>query len=199
MSTVTKETNLSKAEKKLIRERAYRARNKEKIRQIAKRYRLNNLEKCKERDKQYRLKTKHIRNERDRKRYHEDTAYRKKVNKKINARHKRRLKKDVLYAVKSKLRQAVALSFSRAKQGKSVNTEKLLGCTWFEAKAHIESLWKEGMNWNNHGQGRGKWQIDHIRPVSSFTSEEIHLMNHITNLQPLWSDENNSKGNYYPV
>ena len=45
------------------------------------------------------------------------------------------------------------------------------------------------MSWENHG----KWHIDHIRPVADFKEDELHLMNHISNLQPLWADENYSK------
>ena len=42
------------------------------------------------------------------------------------------------------------------------------------------------MYWENHGE----WHIDHIRPVSSFTEKDMHLMNHISNLQPLWAEDN---------
>ena len=42
-------------------------------------------------------------------------------------------------------------------------------------------------------RGSGKWEIDHIRPVNDFKKDELHLMNLISNLQPLWSEENNFK------
>ena len=42
------------------------------------------------------------------------------------------------------------------------------------------------MSWKNHGD----WHIDHIRPVASFKEDELYLMNHISNLQPLWAEEN---------
>ena len=49
----------------------------------------------------------------------------------------------------------------------------------------------EGMTWDNYGE----WQIDHIVPLSSGeTLEELIALNHYTNLQPLWADENNRKG-----
>ena len=98
---------------------------------------------------------------------------------------------------KNKLRTAVSMAFNRIGQNKPTNTLKLLGCTWEEAKAHMESLFLEGMTWENHGKGDGKWQIDHIRPVASFSGaseEELKQMNHISNLQPLWAIDNIKKG-----
>jgi hypothetical protein len=49
------------------------------------------------------------------------------------------------------------------------------------------------MTWENHGQYG--WHIDHIRPVSSFSAEEIMQVNHYTNLQPLWASDNIKKSN----
>ena len=96
----------------------------------------------------------------------------------------------------NKLRSAVSNAFKRIRQNKPTDTLDLLGCTWEEAKAHIENLFQEGMTWENHGRGEGKWQIDHIRPVASFkgaSEEELKQMNHISNLQPLWAADNRSK------
>ena len=92
---------------------------------------------------------------------------------------------------KYKLRKAVISAFERIKKDKPTNTLTLLGCSWEEAKAHIENLWQEGMSWENHGVYG--WHIDHIRPVSSFTEEDMHLMNKIENLQPLWAKDNLKK------
>ena len=92
-----------------------------------------------------------------------------------------------------KLRRIVYGAFKRIGQGKPTDTLALLGCTWEEAKAHMESLFLEGMTWENHGE----WHIDHIRPVASFkgaSEEELKQMNHISNLQPLWAIDNIKKG-----
>ena len=96
---------------------------------------------------------------------------------------------------KGKLRKAVISAFERIGKNKPTNTLKLLGCTWEEAKTHIESLWQEGMSWDNHG--RYGWHIDHIRPVSSFEEHELDKMNHISNLQPLWAEDNIKKSDNY--
>ena len=84
-------------------------------------------------------------------------------------------------------------SFQRIKQNKFAKTEKLLGCSYEEAKRSIESKFEKGMDWSNHGRGSGKWNIDHIRPVVDFKKDELHLMNHISNLQPLWFSDNQLK------
>ena len=110
-----------------------------------------------------------------------------------SARQKEKKKTDPLYAAQHKLRKAVQSAFARIKKNKPADTLELLGCTWEEAKAHFESLFQEGMTWENHGMGDDKWHIDHIRPVCSFEDHELHLMNHISNLRPLWQKDNLSK------
>jgi hypothetical protein len=92
-----------------------------------------------------------------------------------------------------KLRKAVENAFNRIKKNKPARTLELLGCTWEEARLHIESLFQEGMTWENHGRGNDKWHLDHIRPVCSFEDHELHLMNRISNLRPLWQKDNFTK------
>jgi hypothetical protein len=72
---------------------------------------------------------------------------------------------------------------------KPASTFKWIGCSPEELKAHLESLFTEGMTWENYGE----WHVDHIRPVCSFTAEEWEQVNHYTNLQPLWAEDNYSK------
>ncbi len=111
---------------------------------------------------------------------------------KLNKKHyKKRHERDSLYVSKCILRSTVWHAFKRIGKNKPADTQTLLGCDWKEAKAHFESLFKEGMTWDNHGIHG--WHIDHIRPVSSFKEDELHLMNHISNLQPLWAHENLEK------
>ena len=50
------------------------------------------------------------------------------------------------------------------------------------------------MRWDNHGE----WHMDHIKPISlAKTENEILELNHYTNFQPLWANENLSKSNKY--
>jgi len=118
----------------------------------------------------------------------------KEAHKEINKRYKEnRRQRDTLFVIKEKLRACVRASFKRIKRNKQTNTEKYLGCSWEEAKLHFENLWQDGMTWENHGNGPGTWNIDHIRPVHSFKENELDQMNLIQNLQPLWWKENNEK------
>jgi hypothetical protein len=71
-----------------------------------------------------------------------------------------------------KLRIAISLrgriaDFIKGK-GKSKKARELLGCSLDDFKARIESKFKDGMTWANRGNGHGKWNLDHIRPVASF-------------------------------
>lgn len=53
------------------------------------------------------------------------------------------------------------------------------------------------MSWDNYGQQVGKWNIDHIIPLSAFNlSDRNQLLKacHYSNLQPLWAVNNYSKG-----
>lgn len=65
-----------------------------------------------------------------------------------------------------------------------------------EFKSRIESLFTDGMSWDNYGE----WHIDHIKPIIAFIDEgvfDVDLINSIENLQPLWAKDNLSKGGKY--
>ncbi len=70
----------------------------------------------------------------------------------------------------------------------------LLGCSFDYFRKWIEAKWKRGMSWMNYGHF---WHIDHILPVVSFDLTSIAgqlQCFRFTNTQPLWKDENLSKG-----
>lgn len=70
-----------------------------------------------------------------------------------------------------------------------------LGYSSSEFRKHLESLFKDGMTWSNHGRGPDKWHIDHIKPISAFPLGTLpSVVNALANLQPLWEHENLSKG-----
>ena len=67
-----------------------------------------------------------------------------------------------------------------------------LGYTPEELKEHLESLFLDGMTWENHGE----WHIDHIVPVSWWLKNGItdpSMINALINLQPLWAEDNLAK------
>lgn len=72
-------------------------------------------------------------------------------------------------------------------------TEKMIGCTIEQLCKHIESKFKRGMTWENHGT---RWHIDHIIPMAHFDLiEESQLLAscHYTNMQPMWAEDNLAK------
>lgn len=69
----------------------------------------------------------------------------------------------------------------------------LLQCDHTFFKYHIESQFKENMNWNNYGS---EWHIDHIVPCAKFDltrAEERLKCYHFSNLKPLSKIENLKK------
>jgi hypothetical protein len=83
-------------------------------------------------------------------------------------------------------------------EGKVGSAVADMGCTLSELRTYLESLFKPGMSWENYG--RDGWHIDHIRPLASFDLEDPEQFRqacHYTNLQPLWAEENFSKGCRY--
>lgn len=77
-------------------------------------------------------------------------------------------------------------------------TEEILGYKKNDLKARIEYQFKDGMSWDNYGD----WHIDHKKPISRFLAQGItdpKIINALSNLQPLWSHENLSKGSSYNV
>ncbi len=73
-----------------------------------------------------------------------------------------------------------------------------LGIDICSYKKHIEAQFKEEMSWDNYGD----WHIDHIIPLMYCdpkppTLEEVVKRLHYMNTQPLWAEDNMSKGNRF--
>jgi hypothetical protein len=105
-----------------------------------------------------------------------------------------RLRSDPQY----RAAQACRTRLLKALRGVGVKagvTLSLVGCSAAALRAHLESLWMEGMSWDNHTISG--WHIDHIRPLASFDlsdPEQQRVAFHYTNLRPLWATDNLRKG-----
>ena len=111
---------------------------------------------------------------------------------------KKRMSIDPQFKIRHRLRTRIGNAIKAQRGTKSKKFIELLGCTAKEAYVYIESLFKDGMTWDNYGL----WHIDHIRPCSSFdlTSEEQQKQCfHFSNLQPLWAEDNLRKGDLTSV
>jgi hypothetical protein len=103
---------------------------------------------------------------------------------------KEKRKEDPTYRLMCSLRTRCYQTIKCLALGKKpVSTLEMCGCSFEQLKTHLESLFVEGMSWENYG----KWVVDHVRPVCSFTAAEWQQVNHYTNLRPLWAPDNTRK------
>lgn len=194
----------------------YYIENKEEISEYKREYRKENIDHIREKNKQYvqenkeilKLKWKKYREENKDKisqwfednyeyriEYRKEYSDRKEVKEKRNIDRKNRRLNDEVYKIKENIRCRIQGSLRSKKYRKNLKTESILGCTYEEFKHHLESKFEAWMSWSNYGLYNGDlnygWDIDHIIPLSSATSEEEVLkLNHFTNLQPLCSKVN---------
>lgn len=114
------------------------------------------------------------------------------IYKKRNERYKKDPHTKIRLLLHGRLKSAV-------KKGlKDESSRKLLGCTIPEFKLYLESKFKDGMSWDNHG--KFGWHIDHIKPCALFDltdPEQQKICFHYTNTQPLWAKENHTKNAKY--
>lgn len=175
----------------------WREKNKEKVSSSKKKYYLNNKEKEIERRK----KNKDIISEYNK-------LYREKNKEKLNElrRNKRKENPEKYRALERELfknnpnlklirnyrtRIKNYMKFNKFHIG--TKTLDLVGLSPNELKEYLQSKFLDGMTWDNYGLHG--WHIDHIIPLSSAKNEdELRLLCHYTNLQPLWSFDNLSKG-----
>lgn len=156
-------------------------------------YYRNNSESAKIRTKQYRenhpgAATIRMRNWRAANRdHHRATERAWKADQRIN---------NPMFKLKNNMRRRIAAAFQGIGWQKSAKTEELLGCTFEQFQNHLISKFQPGMTLQNHGFGNNKWHIDHIIPLDAANGDPARLVElfHYNNTQPLWQDQNLSKG-----
>lgn len=86
--------------------------------------------------------------------------------------------------VSSRVRSA----FTNRGYTKRSKANAILGCDWEFLKQHIERQFLPGMTWEKMGS---EIHIDHIVPLDAAeTEQDVLLLNHFTNLRPMWAEEN---------
>lgn len=175
LSIYNKNYQKKNRDKLLANMKIYRENNKEQFKNMKKEYVKNNKEKVAAASKKYKDENKEA------------------VKKKQNEYIMNRLNTDKEYRESYRLRNQL-----RRMLFKKADTEKnrlLVGCTVEQLRAHFESLFSDGMNWENHGTHG--WHIDHIVPCVMFDlmdEQQKYKCFHYTNLQPLWAKDNRRKG-----
>ena len=178
----------------------YRFINKETIKEKSKLYREKNEEKIKEKQKsvsrKYYLNNREIVKERSKKfRKNNPTysfEYREKNPTYSNDYQQNRKKYDPIFKITYNMRARMSVFLKSNNITKKNKTFDIVGCSPEFLKEYLEQKFTEGMSWDLMGQ---HIHIDHIIPLSSAnTEEEVYKLCHYTNLQPLWAEDNLSKG-----
>jgi len=189
--------------------RADRLLNPEKYRNWARQKYLRNPEKIKQQIAESRIRCRPRMLKGLRKYNAEHKAQHKEYFAKYYAEHRNKIKKDTCryklerekidlnFKIGRRIGNRIRSGFRNQLKGnyrKDERTENLLGCTLSFLIKYLQLHFKEGMNLNNYG----KWQIDHIIPISIHNlqnNEEKKKCFHYTNLQPLWKEDNLRKSN----
>ncbi len=154
----------------------YYKKNKYKIAKYKKRWNNTNRDKLKGYVKKYNQKNKKLLNQRH------------------NIWAKNKYYNENLYRLKTNTRNRIKNSFYRNGYKKNTKTAYILGTDWNTLKKHIENEFTNDMSWDNFDQ----IHIDHRIPLAAASTEfEVIALNHYTNLQPLWAEDNLSKSDKY--
>jgi hypothetical protein len=204
------------------RSKNFNKENPEKRKLISKKWRDNNKEKQKETAKKYLEKNPHMVSSVRLKKYRENPEFLKKEKerrklyyqnniekeresrkqyyyknkkterKKNNEWKKNNLKNNPLERIKKNIRDRIREFLTG--ENKSKRTFDIIGLDKEKFKSYIENKFTEGMTWENYGQ----WHLDHVKPLYlSENEEDLIKLNHYTNLQPLWAEDNLKKNRKY--
>ena len=120
---------------------------------------------------------------------------------------RKKMKEDKFHRMRMSLTARLWQTLKRKGTVKKAPIFNLIGCNKNFLKKYLENRFydnpktKEKMTWDNYG--RKGWEIDHVKPISSFKLEDLSLIEtqkkimHYTNLQPMWGFENREKGDKY--
>lgn len=164
----------SKKSDVLPKQREYRIKNADVIRETRRRYRQQNAAKIKAAKQAYAANNKE---------------------KIAKALAERRASNPIVRMANS-MRRSIRRYLDAGQKGEMSSFE-IIGCSKDDLRKHLESKFKNGMTWGNYGK---YWHIDHIVPlISARTADDVKRLCHWTNLQPLTAFDNISKGAKIPI
>jgi hypothetical protein len=136
-------------------------------------------------------------NRKELKKYHTEwrEENREQLNEYCRNYERNRRREDPKYRLGARTRTALWTCLKERNVSKYRSIFTLLGYTLEELMIHLESLFTEGMTWDNYGE----WHVDHKLPMVIFQFEsvedrEFKICWSLDNLQPLWGEDNLIKG-----
>ena len=159
-------------------------------------------------DKKYRQNNKEYMSNKSKNWYEQNKEYRKEYLKEYREKNIESIRKtkrdyernrkasDPLYKLISNFRTAIYQVLKESNVEKNKHYFEILQYTPESLIKHLESQFKNNMNWDNYGE----WHVDHKLPITSFNiqemgDEEFMRCWSLENLQPMWGTDNISKSN----
>jgi hypothetical protein len=183
-----KENRDNKLDEYVNRDKAYYEANKTEILKKKKQYHVDNQEMLLKKAKEYYIKHKDERSIYNKKWVKDNIIHYRKYQKEYSKQYREKYPHIILW------RSMLRCSLIRLGKIKEEYTIDLLGYSSLDFKQHIESLFTDGMNWDNYGE----WHIDHIKDVVLFDEDTPpYVVNALTNLRPLWATTRKINGVVY--
>jgi hypothetical protein len=174
----------------------WRQAHPEQAKAVAKAYRERNVEKARQRCSEWAKENRERLAQYQRDRYAADLEYRAKKRASADPKAARRWKEKALKTDPTyKLIHTIGCQMRNALKDKGrTSWQELVGYSAEQLRTHLEAQFEPWMNWSNHGNGKGSWNIDHIRPVVSFDlPRQIRECWALANLRPLCAIANSEK------
>lgn len=188
------------------RDKKYRETHKEQIRERQKRYNEAHRAEANARNRAWIERNRETINERNRERYKanpeaqkertakylanaENAERRKETDKKYQQQridyNRQKYKTDPKYRFRKCVWTLINKYMHKAGYTGGKKVWEVVGCDFETFLNHIQGQFENGMSLENYGIGEGKWNIDHIEPISKVvTNEDFERINHYTNLRP---------------
>lgn len=166
----------------------WRLDNPERSKERKRRYRVENPEKCRETERRW-----HWANAEKCRKYRVDWINRHPEQARIMAKLSDiKGRSTVRGRLDGRMSSGIGIALRGSKNGQ--HWEDLVGYTLADLQKHLESLFVDGMSWDN----MGGWHVDHIVPKVRFhyktaKDPEFRIAWGLENLQPLWAQDNRTK------
>ncbi len=168
----------------------WQSKNQEHIKKYKKQWRDNNKEHRSLKKRQWYLINRTSEIEKVKEWYKNNKGSKKKIK---YSYHKKRRQVDPIYRLKTNIKALIGINFRKQKYTKSSKTTNIIGCSFEELYAHLVNSALRNYGFYLYEE---KYHIDHIIPISvATTEEEVIKLNHYSNLQYLYPEDNRIKSN----